>query len=81
MATPKKIKVKVGDNFPVAIDKRFLDALSVDRFGRLYSDETKTEVNVLIRDLVGSIKTIHPLDVHYLIAKSLMSKSKAALLP
>lgn len=75
-----KVHIKLRGN-AVPIDRRFLDALSMIRFGGLY-EECKTETNSLLVDLVGpGAKPPHPLDVHYIILKNLIPKNKAALLP
>lgn len=80
-ATFEKVSVRLRGN-AVPIDKRFLDALALMRFGEKYEDdEVKAKTRALVADLVGpGDKPPHPLDAHYLILKALLPKSKAALL-
>lgn len=78
----KKVSIKVGGNYSVPVEKRFLDVLALMRFGKLYEDEeVKVKTRALIRDLVGNVTKIHPRDINYIILKEVLPKSKAALLP
>lgn len=80
-ATFEKASVFLRGN-SVPLDKRFLDALALARFGEPYEEEeVRGKVRTVLRVLVGPGKKIHPQDVHYLILKTLIPKSKAALLP
>lgn len=73
-----KVPVKLR-GFSTPIDKRFLDALAIMRFNKLY-DEVKEQTNTLLRDLVGSGERIHPQDVHFIILKETMPKTKASMI-
>lgn len=73
-----KVPIKLR-GFSTPIDKRFLDALAIMRFNKLY-DETKEQTNTLLRDLVGSGDRIHPQDVHFIILKETIPKTKASML-
>lgn len=79
-ATHEKVSIKLRGN-AVHIDKRFLDALALMRFGEKYEgDEVKSQTNTLLRDLVGPGEKAHPQDVHFIILKNLLPKNKASLL-
>lgn len=73
-----KVPVKLR-GLSTPIDKRFLDALAIMRFNKLY-DETKEQTNMLLRDLVGSGDRIHPQDVHFIILKEIMPNTKASMI-
>lgn len=73
-----KVPVKLR-GFSTPIDKRFLDALAIMRFNKPY-DEVKEQTNTLLRDLIGQGERIHPQDVHFVILKNIMPKTKASML-
>lgn len=77
----EKVQIKISDKCTVNIHKGFLDALALHRFNKPFEGkEIKDKTRALVRDLVGPVEKIHPLEVHYLILKATLSKSKAAKL-
>lgn len=63
----------------IKIDKRFLNAFSLMRYGEKYDrEDIRKEVNKTLRDMIGLKDDIHPLDIYWIITLSLLSQKKQA---
>ena len=75
----QKNHIRIGNN-SVPVNRVFLDALSVVKFGVRYGPKTKKQVNQVIRDLMADEVRINTQAVYNAILLEVLPKTKKALI-
>lgn len=75
----EKIHIRIGNN-SIPINRLFLDALSVMKYGVKYGPKTKRQTNELIRGLMADEVRINTQTVHQAILLEVLPKTKKALI-